>query len=272
MLVRHTFDGPRRGRLLRLLAFLSALLPPLGARAAEATGASPPPEVAPRGADSAGPGPAEARLVLGSRLVGRDTGGGLELDGRVRLSGGAQLGAAASFWALERAYMGGRTVTGASGASGAAVFLMPLVTHGPLELDLRLRTGFLALRDVGGGDGGGSTGGGSTGGGGDAPASALRHVDELSMVAHVALGEAWLLRAGATVGFELELDPTTELADLAQVLTAGAGYAVSEHVLLTLDASAGGSFGFNGDNGKFLLEGSLGARFAFGQGGSRVAH
>ncbi|WP_437714051.1 hypothetical protein WMF45_48660 [Sorangium sp. So ce448] len=262
MLVRHTFDGPRRGRLLRLLAFLSALLPPLGARAAEATGASPPPEVAPRGADSAGQGPAEARLILGSRLVGRDTGGGLELDGRVRLAGGAQLGAAASFWALERAYMGGQTVTGASGASGAAVLLMPLVTHGPLELDLRLKTGFLALRDVGGGDGEG----------GDAPASALRHVDELSMVAHVALGEAWLLRAGATVGFELELDPTTELADLAQVLTAGAGYAVSEHVLLTLDAGAGGSFGFNGDNGKFLLEGSFGARFAFGQGGSRVAH
>lgn len=262
MLVRHTFDGPRRGRLLRLLAFLSALLPPLGVRAAEATGASPPPEVAPRGADSARAGPAEARLVLGSRLVGRDTGGGLELDGRVRLAGGAQLGAAASFWALERAYMGGRTVTGASGASGAAVFLMPLVTHGPLELDLRLKTGFLALRDVGEGDGEG----------GDAPASALRHIDELSMVAHVALGEAWLLRAGAAVGFELELDPTTELADLAQVLTAGAGYAVSENVLLTLDASAGGSFGFNGDNGKFLLEGSFGARFAFGQGGSRVAH
>ncbi|WP_437743062.1 hypothetical protein WME73_48270 [Sorangium sp. So ce302] len=267
MLVRRTFDGPRRGRLLRLLAFLSALLPPLGARAAEATAASPPPEVAPRDADSAGPGPAEARLVLGSRLVGRDTGGGLELDGRVRLAGGAQLGAAASFWALERAYMGGRTVPGASGASGAAVFLMPLVTHGPLELDLRLRTGFLALRDVGGGNGGGSSGGG-----GDAPASALRHINELSMVAHVALGEAWLLRAGAAVGFELELDPTTELADLAQVLTAGAGYAVSEHVLLTLDASAGGSFGFNGDNGKFLLEGAFGARFAFGQGGSRVAH
>ncbi|WP_441289914.1 hypothetical protein ACSRUE_04315 [Sorangium sp. KYC3313] len=262
MLVRHTFDGPRRGRLLRLLAFLSALLPPLGARAAEATGASPPPEVAPRGADSAGPGPAEARLVLGSRLVGRDTGGGLELDGRVRLAGGAQLGATASFWALDRAYMGGQTVRGASGASGAAVLLMPLVTHGPIELDLRLKTGFLALRDVGGG----------TGGGGDAPASALRHVDELSMVAHVALGEAWLLRAGATVGFELELDPTTELADLAQVLTASAGYAVSEHVLLTLDASAGGSFGFNGDNGKFLLEGAFGARFALGQGGSRVAH
>ncbi|WP_437797393.1 hypothetical protein [Sorangium sp. So ce693] len=194
--------------------------------------------------------------------MGKDTGGGLELDGRVRLAGGAQLGAAASFWALERAYMGGQTVKGASGASGAAVFLMPLVTHGPLELDLRLRTGFLALRDIGGRDGGG----------GDAPASALRHIDELSMMAHVALGEAWLLRAGATVGFELELDPTTELADLAQVLTAGAGYAVSEHVLLTLDAGAGGSFGFNGDNGKFMLEGSFGARFAFGQGGSRVAH
>ncbi|WP_437326449.1 hypothetical protein [Sorangium sp. So ce381] len=262
MLVRHTFDGPRRGRLLRLLAFLSALLPPLGLHAAESAGASPPQEVAPRSADSTGPGSAEARLVLGSRLVGRDTGGGLELDGRVRLAGGAQLGAAASFWALERAYMGGQTVTGASGASGAAVFLMPLVAHGPLELDLRLKTGFLALRDVGG-DGGG---------GGDAPASALRHIDELSMMAHVALGEAWLLRAGATVGFELELDPTTELADLAQVLTAGAGYAVSERVLLTLDASAGGSFGFNGDNGKFMLEGSFGARFAFGQGGSRVAH
>ncbi|WP_437575462.1 hypothetical protein [Sorangium sp. So ce887] len=236
---------------------MSTLLPPAGLHAAEAAEASPPPEVAPRGADAARTGPPEARFVLGSRLMGRNTGGGVELDGRVRLAGGAQLGAVASFWALDRAYIGGQTVKGASDVSGAAVVLMPLVTHGQLELDLRLRSGFLALHDVGGGDG---------------AASGIRHFDELSMIAHVALGDVWLLRAGALLDFELELDPTTDLADLAQVLTAGAGYAVSENVLLTLDASAGGTFGFNGDNGKFILEGSFGARFAFGPGGSRVAH
>ncbi|WP_437809777.1 hypothetical protein [Sorangium sp. So ce1078] len=257
MLVRHTFEEPRRGRLLLLLAFLGTLLPPAGLHAAEATGASPSPEVAPRDKGAARTVPPETRFVLGSRLIGRSTGGGLELDGRVRFAGGAQLGAAASFWALDRAYIGGQTVKGASGASGAALFLMPLVTHDPIELDLLLRTGFLALHDVGGGD---------------APASAIRHFDELSMMAHVALGDTWLLRAGAIVDFELELDPTMDLADLAQVVTAGAGYAVSEHVLLTLDASAGGTFGFNGDNGKFILEGSFGARFAFGPGGSRVAY
>lgn len=205
---------------------------------------------------------ASPRFVFGSRLVGRDTGGGLELDLRAWFPNGIQLGAAFGAFANERAYLSGQPVLGVAGFSGTGIFMAPLVTHAPLTLDLRLESGAVILHDVGG------PGAALVG----APRTAIRQTNELGLIAHVAIGDDWLFRGGALLGVDLEVGDAVELADQTQLLTVGAGYAVSDHVLVYADATAGGSYGFDGDNGKFLFEGSLGLRIPFGPGGSRVAY
>lgn len=193
-------------------------------------------------------------LVLGSSVVGTTTGAGVKLDVRARFSGGLQLGAGASVSGHERAFMSGRVVRDAGSLGGTGILLVPLVLKGPLELDLRVQSGVLGFRGLG-----------------DTEASALRQVNELAMLAHVELGRSFLLRAGAVLGFELEVDPAFALADQSQLLTVGLGYSLSEHVLLHAGVSGGGTYGFDGDNGKFIFEGMLGVRASFGSGGSRVA-
>jgi len=206
-------------------------------------------------ADEPGPASGEGTtLALGSSIVGTTTSVGVELDVRARFSGGTQLGLGVSSSAHERAFMTGQVVREAGSLGGTAILLLPLVLEGPLELDLRVESGVLGLRGFG-----------------DSRASALRQVNEFGMLAHVQLGRSFLLRAGALLGLALEVDPAFALADQSQMLTAGLGYSLSEHVLLHAGASAGGSYGFDGDNGKFLFEGMLGVRAPFGSGGSRVA-
>jgi hypothetical protein len=195
----------------------------------------------------------DLRAVLGTRLLGRESGGGIELDARMRLLCGVQLGAAFGLMGYERAYVSGQTVLGAGGLSGTAIFVAPVVTAHPVELDLRLESGVLAIDDFG------------------QDVTALRQTDELGMFAHVHIGDLWLLRAGAIVGVEMEVDPTVDLADQTQLITLGVGYAISDHLLAYVDATGGGTFGFNGDNGKFVFEGSFGLRVPFGAGGARVA-
>jgi hypothetical protein len=194
------------------------------------------------------------RLVLGSGVVGTTTSAGVEFDARARFGGGVQLGAGASLSAHERAFMSGQVVRRAGSLGGTGILLLPLVLRGPFELDLRVESGVLGVRGLGGTE-----------------ASAVRQVNELAMLAHVALGESFLLRAGAVLGLELEVDPAFALADQSQLLTAGVGYALSEHVLLHAGMTGGGTYGFDGDNGKFIFEGTLGVRAPFGSGGSRVA-
>jgi hypothetical protein len=236
------YFAPAWRRLRRPLLFscvVIAFLRPGGARADE-----------PARADSEG-----TRLVLGSSLVATTTSAGFELDARARFGGGVQLGAGASLSAHERAFMSGQVVRDAGSFGGLGILLLPLVRSGPLELDLRVESGALSLRGFG-----------------DTDASALRQVNEFAMLAHVELGQSFLLRAGAVLGLELEVDPAFALADQSQLLTAGLGYALSAHLLLHAAVAGGGSYGFDGDNGKFIFEGTLGLRAPFGSGGSRVAH
>lgn len=199
--------------------------------------------------------PAEmVRPVLGARILGRESGGGIELDARARFAGGIQLGAVVGMTAFERAYVSGRPGFGAGAVSAEGIFVAPLVVAAPIELDLRLQSGVLAIDDFG-----------------EDRAIALRQINELGMFAHVSVADHWLLRCGAVLGVELELQPTVDLADQSQLISLGVGYELTDHLLAYVDATGGGTFGFNGDNGKLLLEGSFGLRLPLGAGGARVA-
>lgn len=207
------------------------------------------------------PEASSVRPILGARLVGRDTGGGVELDVRAWFPGGVQLGVAIGAYANERAYLSGQPVLGVAGFTATGLFLAPLVTHAPLTLDLRVESGVAVLDDVGGP--------GATLVG--APRTAVRQTNEIALVAHALVGDRWLFRGGALLGVELEIGDDVALADQTQLLTVGAGYALGDHALLYGELTGGGSYGFDGDNGKFLFEGAIGVRFPLGNGGSRVA-
>lgn len=205
--------------------------------------------------------PTSVRPILGARLVGRDTGGGVELDVRAWFPGGVQLGAALGAYANERAYMTGQAVLGVAGFGATGIFMAPLVTHAPITLDLRVESGASVLHDVGG------RGAELVG----APRTAVRQTNEIGLIAHALVGDRWLFRGGALLGVDLEIGEAVELADQTQLLTVGAGYALGDHALLYGELTGGGSYGFDGDNGKFVFEGAIGLRFPLGNGGSRVA-
>ena len=93
-----------------------------------------------------------------------------------------QLGVGVSSSVHERAFMSGQVVRKAGSLGGTGILLVPLVLKGPLELDLRVESGVLGLRGLG-----------------DRDASALRQVNEFAMLAHIKLGQSFLLRAGAVL-------------------------------------------------------------------------
>lgn len=174
----------------------------------------------------------------------------MALDGRYRFGSGVQLGLVGSGRVLSKAYFGGQKVEGAAAGQADALLLVPLRIAAPLELDLRLTSGLRYAADLGDDSG--------------AHDDAWRSVTELGCIAHVRLGARQLLRAGVILGFELELQPTQELADQTQLLTLGLGHAITPSTLLYAQVDAGGAYGFDGDNGKALIRGAFGLRFSFG--------
>jgi hypothetical protein len=89
-------------------------------------------------------------------------------------------------------------------------------------------------------------------------------VTELGCLAHVRLDERHLLRAGALIVLELQTQPSVALADQMQLLTLGLGRALRRDLLLYATVEAGGTYGFDGDNGKTVLRFALGLRLPFG--------
>lgn len=199
--------------------------------------------------------PEDVRPIVGGRVFGREAGAGVELDVRARFENGVQLGVAVGGAALAEAYLTGQPTPGVAGVSASGIFSAPVVTHGPLSLDLRVESGAVVLHDVGAPD----------------AAARVRQVDELGLFAHVAVGADWLLRAGASIGVEIEIADAVELADQTQLLDVALGYALGDNALVYAELAGGGTFGFDGDNAKFLMEGSLGLRLPLGEGGARVA-
>lgn len=194
-----------------------------------------------------------AGVVLGSRAFVHWHGAGLELDARYRFASGIQLGAVVTGDYLDPGYLSGQPEPDTVATTGALVFVAPLAEAGPLTMFIRVQSGATHLNVL------------------DSELSALRQVNQLGAYGHLRLGERSLFRLGVELGVDFEVDPTFELADQAQVVTAGYGYALSGNVLLYADVSAGGTYGFNGDNAKAILEGSLGVRLPLGKGGARDA-
>ncbi len=187
-----------------------------------------------------------AALASGS---GAGRGLGVLLGARLHSRAGAQLGFAVAGQALELAYLGGQTATGLMAGEATLLGLLPLLRASSLELDFRLATGVRYLRDLGVHD--------------TPHTSSLRSVTELAWLAHVRLDRRHLLRAGVLIALELETTPTMALADQMQLLSVGLGRAIAPNVALMAAVEAGGSYGFDGDNGKAVLRGSLALRVAF---------
>lgn len=190
-----------------------------------------------------------AAPVFGVAALGSNAGAGLSADAGWRFAGGQQLGIAVVGEGLGTAHLGGRVARGVSASDARAFTLLPLLTARAFELDLRLASGVRYLRDLGALE---------------SHRDALRSTTELALLAHVDLGERYLLRTGVLLGFDLELSPTTSLADQAQSLTLGVGRVLGASTLLYASVDAGGSYGFDGDNGKAILRGALGLRFPLG--------
>ncbi|MGC4088028.1 MAG: hypothetical protein QM756_09045 [Polyangiaceae bacterium] len=191
-----------------------------------------------------------ARPLAGVATLGSDVGAGLALDARLRFGGGYQLGVGVSGQALSVAYFGGQKARGVAAGEAELIALLPWLRAGAVELDLRLGSGLRVLRD---------------GGELDTPARrALRSVSQLGCFAHVRIDQRHLLRAGALLVVELETEPTVALADQMQLLSLGFGRALGRDLLLYANVEAGGSYGFDGDNGKAVLRGSLGLRLPLG--------
>lgn len=227
--------------------FVALLLAASSASAQDSTNPAPLPEAAHDGVQG----------LLGVALRGSNEGAGLGLDARVRLPRGTQLGAILASDYLETAHVGGFVTHGAATGELRLLALVPLVVSPRVELDLRVSTGLRFIRDVGSP---------TTNG-----ADAMRSSTEFALLAHVAIGERLLLRAGATFVLELEVQPTVALADQMQLLTLGLGSTFGERTLLYGTVDAGGTYGFDGDNGKVVVRGELGLRIALGRGANARA-
>jgi hypothetical protein len=198
----------------------------------------------------------ETVLVGAAASVREAPGGEFAADLRWRSRDGVQIGALLDVGGFDVGYLGGYAERGVLSGGLGVVFLAPLVQSGPLTLDLRGVAGaaYLGVLEAARG-----------------PSSdALRARVELSMLGHVRLDPAWLLRFGATLGFDLEVTPTLDMADQAALVTAGLGFAPAPDWMLYAQVDAGGTFGFDGDNGKVILRGTAGVRV--GLDGGEVRH
>lgn len=202
---------------------------------------------------SAAPAAAQESVTVGAAASAREAPGAeLALDLRWRSAEGIQLGGVLDLGVRDAAYLGGHAEHGASSGGLGFVLLAPLTTHGPLTLDLRGVAGASYLRLFDAPDGV------SHGQSDDAVRARL----DLSMLAHVRLDAAWMLRLGITLGFDLEVTPTVDLADQSALLGAGIAFAPASDWMLHAQIEAGGSYGFDGDNGKVVVRGTLGVRVA----------
>jgi hypothetical protein len=205
----------------------------------------------------ASPARAQEVLAAASASVRESPGGEFAADLRVRFEDGLQLGLQVEGGVFDAVYPGGYSERGAGTLRGSGVVLARLLAAGELTLDFRLVTGARYMRLFAASQG---------------PSSeALRWTNELAVLTHVRLGDAWLLRVGAILGFDLELSPVVDLADQTQLLTLGVGWAPARDVMVFVSGDGGGSYGFDGDNAKVIFRGTLGVRVALDSADARSA-
>jgi hypothetical protein len=171
----------------------------------------------------------------------------LSVDGRLSWDD-VQVGAVLTGGARDAFYLGGYAEHEAGVLGGRLLVMGRLLEAGALRLDLRAGSGLsgtIAAADVQG-----------------PHRAAMRWSTELAMLAHVHIDPAWLLRLGAAATFELEVAPAVDVADQAALLLAGIGFAPAPELLVFAGGEVGGSYGFDGDNGKVVFRADLGVRVA----------
>ncbi|WP_309887711.1 hypothetical protein [Archangium sp.] len=168
---------------------------------------------------------------------------------RLRLPSGVQLGLEARHAPSREAYIDGFPGTGGSAQYGTLRALVPLASAGPLTIGFGANLGLrsLSVRSSLGPD-----------------SSSLAVTSELGLLAHLPLSSLLTLRAGWLQVTSFQTKPGFAVDALGQVMVLGVTAPVTDSLQLFADLETGGLFGYDGDGGKYLTRGTLGARLVLG--------
>lgn len=168
---------------------------------------------------------------------------------RLGLAGGVQLGLEVRHAPSRQGYIDGFAATGGSAQYGTLRALFPLAASGPLELGLGTSLGVRRL---------------AANASAGPERTSLAFTSEVGPIAHLQLSPALTLRAGWLQVTHLQTAPSTSLDAMGQVLVLGAMAPVTDSLQLYADLETGGLFGYDGDGGKYLTRGTVGARLMLG--------
>jgi len=93
-----------------------------------------------------------------------------------------------------------------------------------------------------------------------------RVFSELGLMAHIRVGSTNLVRVGPIMLFDFEVKPSFAPASLGQLIHVGHALSLGERVALNARLEAGGTYGFDGNNEKFLVRGGVELMARFGEG------
>ena len=178
-----------------------------------------------------------------------DLGGGLSYA--MRFPGGVQLGLAGRAGTPLEAYVSGYRVEGGAYARGALLLALPLWQGDSTEIGLSIVSGARGLWAT-------------------EPDSVARTsmawTNEIGPIVAVHAAPWLTIRAGWLAIYHMQLDPTFDTDAMGARLYAGPAFHLSDRVQVFAEASGAGVVGYDGDGGKWVLSGTLGARFLFGSG------
>jgi hypothetical protein len=179
---------------------------------------------------------------------------GVGLGYAMRLPSEVQLGVDLGALGVRDGYVEGYAVSGGSLLRGAAHVTLPMWSRGGLSLGLRIAAGVRALSA-------------------EAPSNRAREslvfTSDIGPVAAARLSDAWSLRAGWSLVYDMALSPSVDTEAQGARVWFGAAAALRDDLQLFADVSATGAVGYDGDGAKFLLAGTLGLRWLPG-GGART--
>ena len=183
-------------------------------------------------------------------LDSKDLGFGAQAEYRLRWPSEYQLGLSASLLALEADRIAGYAAKDTRRVEVTALTGIPLGRTGPLALDLRAGLSYIHL---------------SSDDQSLEDQAASRAGIELGVIGSVTVTPRTSVRLGFSTPFAFELSPSGELATGGTLVSTGAGFAVTDSLLLRGDVETGGMFGFDGDGTKYETRVSVGLRWVSGQ-------
>lgn len=196
--------------------------------------------------------PARADVSIATDLHGGNLGLDAGTDLRLRLDD-VQLGVRVDGAWGDEAHLGGYAERGTLAIGGRVLLAGTLVHEGPLALVGTVSLGARHERLLEEAQG--------------PYRSATRMLGRLGMVANISVAPEVVVRGGLALDFDTELDPLVSPASFTTLLVAGFAWAPTESVALYAEVEGGSSYGFDGDNEKWLLGATVGARFVIDGGG-----